>query len=100
MVCVVCGVCGVQADSPPETGAQSNMSELLGRPVTLLILGTILAVAYQLWARRVPVSAVSFSYEAVTREGEYWRGLTASFAHFEVLHLAFNCMSFYQLGEC
>mmetsp|Transcript_15400 Transcript_15400/g.25643 ORF Transcript_15400/g.25643 Transcript_15400/m.25643 type:complete len:739 (+) Transcript_15400:221-2437(+) len=90
---------GSLADSPPVTGAQSNLSELLARPVTVLIMTIIFAVAYLLWARRVPVSAVAFSYEAVTRGGEYWRMLSASFAHFEVLHLAFNCMSFYQLGQ-
>ena len=65
----------------------------------MVILCAILFIAYRLWAYRVPVSDVSFSYDAVVNNGEYWRGITASFAHFEVMHLGFNCLSFYQLGK-
>ena len=90
----------MQADSPPLTDAlQSNLSTLLARPVTVLILSALLFTAYLLWSRRVPVSSVSFSYDAVVGVSEYWRALSASFSHFEAMHLAFNCMSFYQLGE-
>lgn len=81
----------------------------MDRPITVLLLLLLLFVAYYLWSHRVPVSAVSFSYQAVvlgteTEFGaasgrEYWRALTASVAHFEPLHLGFNCMSLYQLGE-
>ena len=91
----------MQADSPPLPGpqTQSNLQQLLARPGTLLLLACLLATAYLLWARRVEVSAVAFSYDAVVAGREYWRALTASFAHFEMMHLAFNCMSLYQLGE-
>lgn len=82
----------------------------MNRPVTVLLLLLLLYVAYHLWAYRVLVSDVSFSYQAVvlgtaTESGvasgrEYWRAVTASVSHFEPLHLGFNCMSLYQLGEC
>ena len=78
--------------------SQSNIGELLQRPVTTILLFIIFLVAYYLWAYNVDVSAVSYSYDAVVLRGEYWRVITASFAHFDLLHLGFNTMSLYQLG--
>lgn len=92
---------GSLADSSPILAPhqRSNMAILFARPVTVFILIVIIYIAYVLWSQSIPVSSVAFSYDAVINNCEYWRIVTASFSHFEVLHLAFNTMSFYQLGE-
>ena len=77
--------------------ARGGLRELLGHPVTALLLASNLATAWHLHARRVPVDAVALSYDAVVRRGEYWRVVSASFAHFDLLHLGFNMMSLYNL---
>lgn len=77
---------------------ESNIGQLMQRPVTTALLIVIFGVAYYLWAYKVDPSSVAYSYDAVVNKGEYWRTITASFAHFELLHLAFNTMSLYQLG--
>ena len=78
---------------------ESNIGQLLQRPITTLLLSVIFVVAYYLWAYKIDVSAVAYSYEAVVLKGEYWRVVTASFSHFDLLHLGFNAMSLYQLGS-
>jgi membrane associated rhomboid family serine protease len=92
---------GSLADSPPliPERAQTNIQILMNRPITTILCCVILAIAYLLWSQRVDVSTVSFSYDAVINREEYWRFFTASFAHFDLLHLAFNLMSLYQLGS-
>jgi membrane associated rhomboid family serine protease len=84
--------------SAADGGGDSNIGILLQRPITTLLLGTIFAIAYYLWAYKVDPSAVAYSYDTVVNRGEYWRTVTASFTHFELLHLGFNTMSLYQLG--
>ena len=92
---------GSLQDSPPlsRVNENSNVGQLMQRPVTAVLLGAILACAYFLWARRIEVSAVSYSYETFWLQRQYWRAVSASFAHFDVLHLGFNTMALYQLGE-
>jgi membrane associated rhomboid family serine protease len=92
---------GSLADSPPliPERAQTNLQILMNRPITTLLCCVILTIAYFLWSQRVEVSSVSFSYDSIVNRAEYWRFFTASFAHFDLLHLAFNLMSLYQLGS-
>jgi membrane associated rhomboid family serine protease len=96
---------GVKPNPPrPTFGRQSNsgpaagLSDALAKPATTLILVVIMIVAYRLWAGRVSVDRVSVSYESVVVEKQYWRAVTASFSHFEMMHLFFNCMSLYNMG--
>lgn len=42
--------------------------------------------------------AVAISYAAFWDEKQYWRAITASFSHFEPLHLILNMMSLWNLG--
>lgn len=79
-------------------GATSNVQQLLERPVTSILLAVIFGIAYYLWAYKVEVSSVSYSYDMVVMCREYWRAMTASFSHFELFHLVFNAMGLYQLG--
>ena len=91
---------GSLQDSPSLPSASpSNIGQMIERPVTSLLLGIIFYVAYYLWSQRTEVSLVSFSYDSVVNQKEYYRMVTASFSHFDAWHLLFNTMSLFQLGE-
>ena len=47
----------------------------------------------------MPVDNVSFSYDAVVNRKELYRIVTASLAHFDLMHIGFNLMSMWQLGS-
>ena len=96
----IVGCRGSLQDSPSlPSSSQSNISQMLERPVTTFLLAVIFYTAYVLWSSRTEVGDVSFSYDAVLNQGEYWRMVTASFSHFDAWHLLFNTMSLFQLGE-
>ncbi|RYH10050.1 rhomboid family intramembrane serine protease [archaeon] len=78
------------------TQSPSNLQQLLDSPMNTFILASLIYIAYLLWEYRTEVSAVSFSYESLVQRGEYWRAITASVAHFDLLHLGFNTMALYQ----
>lgn len=96
----VSGCKGSLQDSPPLPLSQtSNIGQFLQRPITTVLLGCIFYIAYVLWSSRIDPADVSFSYDKVVNQGEYWRMVTASFSHFDAWHLLFNTMSLFQLGE-
>lgn len=96
-------VYGSLQDSPSilqgSNNIPSNLDDILSKPSTYLLLTIICGVAVFLFASRTDPSAVSFSYAFIAPKGApYWRMVTASFSHFDLLHLGFNTMSLYQLG--
>ena len=95
-----------QAQPAPATKAAKGQRERRGglkvmmeRPGTHLMLGINIYIAWVLYNKKVPVERVALSYERVVRDGEYWRGVTASLAHYDIMHLGFNMMSLYNLGK-
>jgi membrane associated rhomboid family serine protease/uncharacterized membrane protein YgcG len=78
--------------------ASSNIEYLMFHPFTTIIITLITGYSYYLFDKKIEVSAVSFSYAACIRQREYWRIITASFAHFDYMHFGFNAMSVYQLA--
>jgi len=91
---------GSLADSPPlPSGRETNIEQLFMRPVTSLLLVAICYYYYVLWAGRTDPAAVAFSYDSIVNKGEWWRMVTASFAHFDLWHLIFNAMGLYQFGD-
>ena len=92
--------CNGNLASTPVTQFQklSNLEKLLSTPVTSSILGILTGVFVYLAYAKIPVESVSFSYNSVVLEYSYWRLLTASLSHFEVLHIFFNATSFYSMG--
>jgi len=96
---------GSLLDSPTSTSPSSNaasqsasLQDLLQSPVTTFLLAVIFAFAFYLWSYRVDVERVAYSYDLVAVRGQYWRMVSASFAHFDPLHLLFNTMALYQMG--
>lgn len=87
---------GVPTPSLSPQTPPSNLQQLLSCPVTTALLLLLVGVAYMLWEHRVPADAVSFSYEAVVGRQQLWRTISASFAHFDLLHLGMNCMALWQ----
>ena len=62
-----------------------------------MLLG-LLYYAWHLRSNAVPVPEVSYSYDRVVNQGEYWRCITASISHFDIWHLGFNCFALYQMA--
>lgn len=89
---------GSLADSPSLQSRQTNIEQMMQQPVASFLCVLLCVIAYYIWDKGVEVSAVSFSYDSVVGAGEYWRIITASLSHFDILHLGFNVMSLYQLG--
>ncbi|CAN0177521.1 unnamed protein product, partial [Phaeothamnion confervicola] len=76
-----------------------GISEVLSKPATALLMAANLFVAYRLWANHTTPEAVAISYAAFWEACEYWRAVTASFSHFEAMHLGFNMMSLWNLAS-
>ena len=80
------------------SGGSGGVSSLLGLPATLLLIGSNLAAAYLLHKRSASPDSVAVSYENLVQNGEYWRAVSASFSHFDLMHLGMNCAGLYNLG--
>ena len=108
-------------DLQTVTPQPSNLQILVQRPVTTGIIIGILYYGYYLWANRVPVEDVAYSYDAVVNRKELYRVITASLgklkpnlkfyffirayqfkcrfpAHYDLMHIGFNLMGMWQLG--
>jgi membrane associated rhomboid family serine protease len=82
-------------------------------PATTLWIGINVILAFIYWNQRVPVAAVAKNYRLMmmmttTTPGrqqqqsssyEIWRCLSGATAHFELWHLAVNCLSLSALGQ-
>ena len=76
----------------------SNIQIMMQQPVTMLLLFIIYYNSYYLYTQNIDVSNISFSYDSIIGNKEYWRVFTSSFAHVDLLHLAFNTMTLYDIG--
>ena len=88
---------GELPDAPSAMLRKSNLEVLMSRPSTTFLIAVNVITAGYLVLGRVPVEAVSFSYQSI-QQREYWRFFTASFAHYDLMHLLFNVSSLYELG--
>lgn len=79
-------------------GEEGLLKSVWRMPATCAVCAANIAVFVLLRARRVPVEDVGLSYRTFVGERQLWRAVTASFAHYSVLHLAFNVAAVFQLG--
>ena len=89
---------GSLQDSTVTSYSQSNIDIMLNQPVTMIIIIALLYIYYYLNTNNVDVALVSFSYNAVFNQKEYWRVVTSALSHYDLLHIGFNTMALYQLG--
>lgn len=66
-------------------------------PVTIAVMVLCAGVWLYLWSKRVEFESVAFSYRKVVVDGEWWRMVTSSLSHLEIVHLGFNL---YSLWNC
>jgi len=88
----------LSSPSKPSQSTRSNLQQLVDRPVTTLLLIGLVGYSYVLYSSQTDPSTVSFSYEKIITDGEWYRLGTAACAHFDLMHLGFNTMTLYQLG--
>jgi hypothetical protein len=84
----------ITSNTPP-----SNIDVMLAQPVTMILIFIMLYIAYYLYTNHIDPALVSISYDTIVNNGEYWRSITASLSHFDAIHLGFNLMGLYQLGQ-
>lgn len=81
-------------------GQESNIQRILHRPVNSLLLLIIFFIFYLCYNGTLSPASVVMSYESIVlRSGEEWRIVTSSLTHFDLMHLGFNTMTLYQIGD-
>lgn len=80
------------------SGEEGLLKSVWKMPATCAVCAANIAVFVLLRARHVPPEDVGLSYRTVVGERQLWRAVTAAFAHYSVLHLAFNVAAVFQLG--
>ena len=75
------------------------LTTLSAQPLNSLVLATLVAIFILQWAKRWDNSLVSVSYRTAILERQFYRLLSASFAHVSLLHLAFNAASLVSIGK-
>jgi membrane associated rhomboid family serine protease len=85
--------------APIPIQQQSNIQKMMNQPITTLLVILLCSIAYYIWHYRIDQSLLTFSYASVMNSKEYWRFFTASFSHFDLMHLGFNSLGLYQFGN-
>lgn len=76
-----------------------NLEFILTKPTTSLLLALLVGLAFFYWNYRIDPSTVSKSFRSIIYQHEYYRAFTGATSHFDALHLGFNSMALYALGE-
>lgn len=73
-------------------------AQVLEQPVTSLLTLLMVAIWYKAQQRCLGYAALGQSYHAVVARKEWWRCMTSTFSHVELLHIAANMLSLLELG--
>jgi membrane associated rhomboid family serine protease len=83
-----------------EKKRESSFAEyLLNCPANSFFVGVNMYLAFYIWSYRVNPMDIVSGYDLIVNDKQYYRIITASFAHLEILHLAFNMSTLYSLGR-
>mmetsp|Transcript_49553 Transcript_49553/g.155239 ORF Transcript_49553/g.155239 Transcript_49553/m.155239 type:complete len:250 (-) Transcript_49553:76-825(-) len=66
-------------------------------PATASVIGTCCTIWYLIWRNRLDYVDLGSSYRFVVIEKQWWRTLSASLSHINLVHLGFNMFSTWQL---
>jgi membrane associated rhomboid family serine protease len=83
----------------PNYSRESNLQSLYHRPVNLMILIIIFYIFFLCVTNQIDINSVVISYDSIINRDEYWRIFSASLSHFDWMHIIFNAMSLYQIGD-
>eukprot|EP01080_Neovahlkampfia_damariscottae_P005180 gene5180-8786_t len=72
--------------------------QALIQPITCILIISMSLIWFYLNQYLIPVEKISFCYEKMVTDGEYWRGITSTFTHYSFLHLVFNMGSLWSYG--
>lgn len=87
------------ADDLPKYSQDSNIQILYHRPITTCILLIIFIIFFLCLTNRIDRNMMLISYDSIVNKDEYFRIFTASLSHFDWMHVIFNTMSLYEIGE-
>lgn len=73
-------------------------NDLVTMPVSSTVIALCICIWFYEWNNRVAPEVVGISYAKFARQGEFWRIITASFSHLDLMHLVFNMGSLYNCG--
>lgn len=74
------------------------LADLMNMPVSSTVIALCIGIWFYEWNNRVSYESVGISYAKFARQGEYWRIVSASFSHLDLMHLVFNMGSLYSCG--
>lgn len=79
---------------------KKGMYLLVNQPATVCLGLVNVALAYIYWNHHVQPSSVAISFNKMFNSNmhELWRAYSGTFAHFDLLHIAFNMMTLSSLG--
>lgn len=79
-------------------GRGSLWLDMQTRPATCVVIACCSALWLYMWSRRTPFADVAYQYDKCVKEGQWWRVVTSSVSHLNVMHIVFNMASLWQLG--
>mmetsp|Transcript_17831 Transcript_17831/g.33776 ORF Transcript_17831/g.33776 Transcript_17831/m.33776 type:complete len:277 (-) Transcript_17831:203-1033(-) len=67
-------------------------------PMTVATIGTCSLIWFYLWNYSISIEKFGYQYEKVVAGRQWWRSISASYAHQHPLHLIFNMASLWNSG--
>jgi membrane associated rhomboid family serine protease len=79
-------------------GGSTLLATVAAQPLTCAVVAVCTAVYAVMWNRRLGYEDVSTSYRRVVGERQFYRVVSATFCHLNLMHLVFNMYGLFTLG--
>jgi len=73
--------------------------EIIAQPITTCLVAIMIGIYLYHYSKNIDYTIIGLAYQKVVKEGHYWRAVTATFSHLNLLHLLFNMSSLWSLGS-